>query len=455
MQKMSLDTQSWRDLDARHHLHPFTDHKSLRTQGSRIIVRGQGVYIYDSEGQEILDGMAGLWCVNVGYGRKELAEIAAQQMLTLPYYNNFFRCTNDQAVTLAHKLTQLAPSHINNVFFASSGSESNDTVIRLVRRYWALGGESERNIIIARKRGYHGSTIAGASLGGFAAVHEQIGLTLPGIYHIDPPYWWGLGGDLSPEEFGLKAANKLAEAIEQLGPHRVAAFIAEPIQGAGGVIIPPDSYWPQIQRICQHYGILLVADEVITGFGRLGEWFGSQYYHITPDLITVAKGITSGYIPLSAVLVGDRVALRLVEEGGEFYHGYTYSGHPVACAVALKNLDILSEEKLLEHVKQEIGPYFRQRLAELADHPLIGEVRSQGLVGALELTPDKKRRASFPGDGKVGLICRDFCFKNNLVMRAVGDTMILSPPLIFTRQHVDKLVTLARQAFDLTAREVL
>jgi putrescine---pyruvate transaminase len=282
-------TSDWQRLDREHYLHPFTDSKALHARGSRVIVRAEGVYLYDSDGQRILDGMAGLWCVNVGYGRRELAEVAYRQMLELPYYNSFFMSAHPPAIELSRQLAELTPAQFNKVFYTGSGSEANDTVVRMVRHYWATLGQPERKVIISRQNAYHGSTMAGASLGGMAFMHAQGGLPIPDIEHICQPYWFGEGGDLSPDEFGRRAAQALAERIEQVGPERVAAFIGEPIQGAGGVIIPPDTYWPEIQRICDHYGILLVADEVICGFGRLGSWFGSEHFGIRPDLMPIGR----------------------------------------------------------------------------------------------------------------------------------------------------------------------
>ncbi|MGR7922728.1 aspartate aminotransferase family protein [Zobellella denitrificans] len=445
------DTHTLRQDDSRHHLHPFTDTKALGS-GSRIITGADGIYIHDSEGNRILDGMAGLWCVNLGYGRRELVEAAAAQMTELPYYNNFFKTAHPPAIKLAKKLTELAPGHINHVFFTGSGSESNDTVVRMVRRYWQLKGQPQKTVIIGRRNGYHGSTLAGASLGGMAPMHEQGGPMLPDVAHIAQPYWFGEGREMSPQAFGLLAAQSLEQKIKELGVERVAAFIAEPVQGAGGVIIPPDSYWPEIQRICDHYGILLVADEVICGFGRLGQWFGSQHFNIKPDLMPIAKGLSSGYLPIGGVLVGDRVAEVLIEQGGEFYHGFTYSGHPACAAVALRNLELMEEEGILERVRELTGPYFAKQWATLADHPLVGEVRSLGLLGALELVADKTTLARFtPG---IGAQCRDNCFATGIVMRSVGETMVVSPPLVITEAQIDELVRLARQSLDLTARQL-
>lgn len=288
------------------------------------------------------------------------------------------------------------------MFFTNSGSEANDTVIRLVRYYWTLLGKPDKQIIIARRGAYHGSTVGAASLSGMPWMHAQAGLPIPNILHIEQPYWFGLGGELDQEEFGLRMARQLATAIEAAGVDKVAAFIAEPVQGAGGVIVPPASYWPEIQKICDAYGILLVADEVITGIGRMGQWFGSQHYGIRPDLMPFAKGVTSGYQPLGGVLVGDRVGDVLVAEGGEFYHGFTYSGHPVACAVASAALRVIREEKLVEHLRAVLIPAFSRRWQKLADHPLVGEARSAGLIGALELVPHKVSRQRFAGELRAG-----------------------------------------------------
>jgi len=437
-------------LDRQHYLHPFTDFRALGAKGARIIVRAEGVYLIDSEGHRILDGMAGLWCVNVGYGRRELAEAAYRQMLELPYYNSFFQTAHPPAIELAKQLVDVTPPQFNRVFFTGSGSEANDTVVRMVRRYWDLLGEPQRSVIISRENAYHGSTMAGASLGGMAFMHAQGGLPIPGIVHIRQPYWYAEGGELSPAEFGLEAARALERKIEELGARRVAAFIGEPIQGAGGVIIPPETYWPEIQRICDRHGILLVADEVICGFGRTGSWFGSDYFGIRPDLMPIAKGMSSGYLPIGGVMVGDRVADVLIEKGGEFAHGYTYSGHPAACAVASANLRILQEENLVVRVRDELGPCLARKWRELAEHPLVGEARCTGLIGALELVRDKAGRRFFDKRGEVGTICRDFCFENGLIMRAVRDTMIVSPPLVITPGQLDELAEKAWRCLDLT-----
>ncbi|WP_439500838.1 aspartate aminotransferase family protein [Aminobacter ciceronei] len=443
-------------IDAAHHLHPFTDHKELRDAGSRMITRAEGPFIYDSEGTELLDGMAGLWCVNVGYGRDELAEAAYAQMKEMPYYNSFFKCSTPTPVLLSKKLAELAPSNINQVFYGSSGSESNDTALRLVRHYWALEGKPEKNRIISRKMAYHGSTVAGTSLGGMDGMHQQLGGAVPNIVHVMMPYAYELAlpGE-SDDDFGLRAARSVEDAILEAGADNVAAFIGEPIMGAGGVKIPPASYWPEIQRICRKYDVLLMLDEVITGYGRTGEWFAAQTFGIEADTITTAKALTSGYQPLSALLVGDRIASTLVEKGGEFYHGYTYSGHPVACAVALKNIEIIEREGLVERVKTDTGPYFAQMLKErIARHGLVGEVRSVGLMGAIEIVRDKATKERFSPGGSAAVVVRDHAIANGMMMRATGDSMILSPPLIWTRATIDMAGDRILKALDLAEADL-
>jgi putrescine aminotransferase len=447
-------TAEWQALDAAHYLHPFTDHAALSRKGTRVIARAEGVYLYESDGRRILDGMSGLWCVNLGYGRRELADAAYRQLLELPYYNSFFQVAHPPAIELARLLVEVTPPQFNHVFFTGSGSEANDTVVRTVRRYWDVMGQPQRTFIISRTNAYHGSTIAGASLGGMAPMHAQGGLPMPGIVHIRQPYWYGEGGDRTPAEFGLIAAQALEEKILEIGPDRVGAFIGEPIQGAGGVIIPPDTYWPEIQRVVDRYGILLVADEVICGFGRTGRWFGTDYFGIRPDLMPIAKGMSSGYLPIGGVMVGDRVADALIERGGEFHHGFTYSGHPAACAVACAAINILRDEGVVERVRDAVGPYLQKRWRELADHPLVGEARIVGLIGALELVRDKAKRAFFPDPGQVGTVCRDLCIQNGLVMRAVRDTMIIAPPLVITHAQIDELIEKARKSLDMTLAEL-
>jgi putrescine---pyruvate transaminase len=450
-------TQDWQAADARHFLHPFTDFQALAKKGSRVIERADGIYLWDTEGKKILDGMSGLWCVNVGYGQRALIDAATKQLEQLPFYNAFFQTATPPAIELAELLAEVTPPQFQHVFFSGSGSEGNDTVVRMVRRYWDVLGQPQRSVIVSRWNAYHGSTMAGGSLGGMKGIHAQGGLPIPGIVHIDQPYWFENGGALSRDEFGIACARQLEAKILELGADKVAAFIGEPVQGAGGVIVPPATYWPEIQRICDRYGILLVSDEVITGFGRTGRWFGCETMGFKPDLMTFAKGVTSGYIPLGGVMVGERVARVLIEQGGEFNHGYTYSGHPVACAVALANIRLVRDQGLVEHVRDDLGPYLAQAYAQLAEHPLVGEAQTCGLMGALLLVRDKngpRGGTPFASDLEVGMVCRGHCFGNGLIMRAVGDRMIVAPPLVITRPQIDEMVALIRRCLDLTLADV-
>lgn len=448
-------TQEWQQLDAAHHIHPFSDMGSLNRAGSRVITHAKGVYLWDSEGNKILDGMAGLWCVNVGYGREELADAARNQMLELPYYNTFFKTTHPPVIELSRQLAELTPDGFNHFFYCNSGSEGNDTVLRLVHQYWAAQSKPERKIVISRINGYHGSTIAGASLGGMGYMHEQMPSKVGNIVHIHQPYWYGEAAEgVTAQAFGLARAAELEAKILEVGAENVAAFIGEPFQGAGGVIFPPDNYWPEIQHICDKYDILLVADEVIGGFGRTGEWFAHQHFGFKPDIMTLAKGLTSGYIPMGAVAIHDRVANPIIA-AGDFNHGMTYSGHPVAAAVALANIAILRDGGVVNQVKTETGPYFQKSLREaLTNSPIIGEIHGAGLVAGMQLCERKSSRKRFENGGDVGLICRDHCFSNNLIMRATGDRMLLSPPLVISRTEIDELVEKAARCIDLTAKDL-
>ena len=451
MNKLSNEfpTRQLQETDAAHHLHPFSDHESLNREKSRVITRADGVFLWDSEGNRVLDGMAGLWCVNIGHGRKEVADAVHEQMLQLSYYNTFFKTTHPPVIALSEKLAELSPDGFNRVFFTGSGSEANDTVLRMVRHYWNVLGKPEKSNIIGRLNGYHGSTVAGASLGGMTVMHAQGGM-VEGIHHIRQPYWFDEGGEMDPAAFGLARAQELEAKILELGADTVAAFIGEPIQGAGGVIIPPQSYWPEINRICKKYDILLIADEVICGFGRTGNWWGCDTFGIEADLMPIAKGLSSGYLPIGGVLVNDRIGDAITSGGGEFFHGFTYSGHPVSCAAALKNIEIMEREAIIPNVRDSIGPYLQKKWAALGEHPLVGDARMVGLVGAIELVPDKPSRRRFADEGTIGAICRDFTINNGLIMRAVRDSMIISPPLTITENEVDMLVAIIEQSLDQT-----
>src|SRR3990167_313391 len=436
------DIAELRRLDVAHHLPAQADWAEIeRLGGSRIITHAEGCYIHDGDGHRILDGMAGLWCVNVGYGREELVEAAAAQMRELPFYNTFFKTATPPTVTLAAKIASLTGNRLPHIFFNASGSEANDTVFRMVRHYWKLKGEPKRTVFISRWNAYHGSTVAGVSLGGMKAMHAQGDLPIPGIEHVRQPYWFGEGFGTDKAEFAAVCVRAIEDKILEVGPENVAAFIGEPVQGAGGVIIPPDGYWPAVEALCRKYGILLVCDEVICVFGRLGQWFGHQHYGIKPDLIAMAKGLSSGYLPISAVGVADHIVAELREKGGDFIHGFTYSGHPTCAAVALKNIEILEREGLVERARDDAGPYLAKALARLNGHPLVGETRSLGLIGAVEIVREKGTNHRFlDKEGEAGPMVRDICIKNGLMVRAIRDSIVCCPPLIMTHAEIDELV---------------
>ncbi len=451
MQNLHNSNAHLQELDARHHLHPFTHAPSLAKRGARVISKAEGVYLWDVEGNQFLDAMAGLWCVNVGYGRQEILEAVSAQMQQLPYYNTFFQTTHPPVVELSAKVAELTPEGLNRVFFCSSGSEANDTVLRMVRHYWASVGKPAKHIVISRENAYHGSTMAGASLGGMKPMHKQGGLPIGGIEHIMQPHWFLHSDELSEEEVGRKAAQALEDKIVEVGAENVAAFIGEPVQGAGGVIVPPSNYWSLIQDVCNKYNILLVADEVICGFGRTGSWFGSNTFDIKPDLMAIAKGLSSGYLPIGGVVVSDKVAEGL-DAGGDFNHGYTYSGHPACAAAALANIEIIQKDKIIEKVAATTAPYLQKKLAEFATHPNVGQVRGVGMLGALQLVPGKKGKSQkfFEKADETGVRCREHCLDNGLVMRAVDDAMILSPPLVITEAEIDELCEKALKSIDQT-----
>ncbi len=444
-------TAAWQELDRQHYLHPFTDYKFLHAKGTRVIVKAEGVYLYDSEGNRILDGMAGLWCVNLGYGRRELAEAAYRQMLELPYYNSFFQTrppAGDRAREAARRPDAAAvqPRVLHRLGLARATTRWSAWCAATGT---CSGSRSARSSSVASTRTTAARWRARASAAWRSCTSRAGCRSRTSSTSRSRTGSPTAATCRRPSSGSRRPASSRAKIVE-LGAHRVAAFIGEPIQGAGGVIIPPETYWPEIQKICDRYGILLVADEVICGFGRTGHWFGSNLYGLRPDLMTIAKGLSSGYLPIGGVMVGDRVADVLIDKGGEFAHGYTYSGHPVACAVASVNLSLIQQEGLVTRTRDETGPYLASKWKALAEHPLVGEARSVGLIGALELVRDKKRRQFFDKRGEVGTICRDFCFQNGLIMRAVRDTMIISPPLVISREQLDELAEKAWRCLDLT-----
>jgi len=440
--------------DTLHHLHPFVDPQQLARQGVRMIVKADGVYVEDAEGHRYLDGMAGLWCVQVGYGRRELVEAARRQLETLPYYNTFFYSTTEPLAELVEALRALTPGDLDTFFFANSGSEAIDSAVRLVRQYWSLRGQPERRAIIGREFGYHGSTLASASVGGMARMHAQGGLPLPDFHHVLPPYPFEYGRGEDPEAFGRRAAAALEQKILELGPERVAAFFGEPLMGAGGVIVPPASYWPAVQEICRRHGVLLLADEVICGFGRTGRDWGSQTFGIEPDLMTMAKGLTSGYVPMSALALSEPIA-EVLRRGGVLQHGFTYSGHPVAAAVALANLQLIEREGLAARAGGAIGQRFQQGIRSLESSPLVGETRGVGLIAGVELVRDRETGARFEPAGHAASRALTLCLEEGLIVRSIREGLAICPPLTITSEEIDELVAKLARALSRLADELV
>jgi len=446
----TLDTATLKRLDQDHHFHPFTDFNDYAQNGGRIISRAEHIYIYDSDGHQIQDGMSGLWCCNLGYSMDAIKEAVAAQLHELPFYNNFFRCSNQPAVELASKLVEVTPDGFNHAFFTNSGSEANDTQLKLVHRYFDILGKPNKKHIISRKNAYHGSTIAASSLGGMSAMHDQT-MGLNYIHHIDQPHWFERGGDLDEASFGIQAARELEAKIDELGEENVAAFIAEPVQGAGGVIIPPESYWPEIKRILDERDILFISDEVICGFGRTGRWFGCETYGMEPDLITFAKAVTNGFMPLGGSMINDKMADVLLSGGGEFAHGLTYSGHPASCAAGLATLDIYQNTGIIEKTASDLAPHFAMRVKELESHALVGQVRVLGMFAASELVRDKSSRERLAPDSAGAVYCRDRAIEDGLMVRQTGDAMIMAPPFVTTPAEIDTLFEKLTTALDKTA----
>jgi L-2,4-diaminobutyrate transaminase len=453
--------QALGDVDRRSVFHPFSVLSEHETTGPRrMIVRGHGTTVVDDQGRSYLDAMAGLWCVNVGYGREELADALRDQALRLPYYHSFSSMATDTPALLAERLLSLAPTGMSKVLFGNSGSDANDTQVKLVRLYNNLLGRPEKKKVISRSRGYHGVTIVSGSLTGLPAMHEGFDLPLDGILHTRAPHrlWEAQEGE-SDADFSARLAAELEQLILAEGPETVAAFIAEPVQAAGGVIVPPENYFPAIQEVLRRHDVLLIADEVVCGFGRLGTWFGSERFGLEPDLITVAKGITSAYVPLSASIVSERVWRVLADEGGAstFSHGYTYTSHPLAAACAMANLDIIESDGLIEQAAAR-GLYLRHRLHEAFDgHPLVGEVRGTGLVAAVEFLAETTPPRGFEPVGSVAAQVVREALDRGMITRALpaADTISFSPPFVVTEPELDRIVEIAREAADAVAATVL
>lgn len=435
---------SLEEADRNHILHPFTSVRDHFENGPLHMVEGQGIYIKDSRGREYIDAVAGLWCVNIGYGRPEMVQAIAAQCEKLPFYHSFLGYGNEPAAELAERITALAPEGLNRAFFANSGSEANDTQVKLVWQYNNLRGKAKKKKIISRDGAYHGVTLGAASLCGLPAVHKTFDLPLDGFLHVRKPHhYWEAEAGQSEKDFSAKLAQELDECIQREGPDTVAAFIAEPVMGAGGVIPPPEGYFEAIVPVLNEHDVLFIADEVICGFGRLGAMFGSDRYQLQPDLMTLAKGLTSGYVPMSACLVSDKVWDVLLEGSGElgpFSHGYTYSAHPLAAAAGLTSLDIIQREGLVANA-DSVGAHLHARLADaVADHPLVGETRGVGLVAGIELVADKQAKKAFGPDVKIGMRLRAKLLDEGLVVRPVQNTIAFSPALVITESEVDEIV---------------
>ena len=437
-------------------IHPYTNLRLHESQGPLVITEGDGVFVKDEDGKSYLEAMSGLWCVSLGFSQTRLAEAAYRQMLKLPFYHTFAHKANDVGIELAEKLLSLAPTPMSKVFFTNSGSEANDSAVKLVWYYNNALNRPRKKKIISRLKGYHGVTVASASLTGLANNHRDFDLPIANILHTDCPHWYRYS---QPGETEEAFATRLAESLEQLilkeDPETVAAFIAEPLMGAGGVILPPATYFEKVQAVLKKYDVMLIADEVICAFGRTGNMWGSQTYGLEPDIITCAKALSSGYLPIGAVMVSSAIYDALSRQSakiGVFSHGFTYSGHPVTSAVALETLKIYEDQDILAHVRA-IAPKMQAGLRSFADHPLVGEVRGIGLIGAIELVADKTTRESFPPGIAAGAFLSKRAHHHGVIIRPLGDIIAFCPPLIITEAEMDLMFERFSLALDDTLEE--
>jgi len=434
------------DLDRRHHLHPFTNHSEMHASGTHIITSAKGVWIVEAGERKLLDGMAGLWCVNIGYGCRDVIDAVVKQMETLSYYPSFFNSTTEPAIKLSERLSKLAPPNLKHTFFCSSGSEANETALKFIRAYYHIKGQPEKQKIVSRKFAYHGVTLGTASLTGLTPCHTQFALPLPGFLHAPAPYPYGEGSEMNAQEYGQWCLSETARLIERENPDTIAAIFAEPVQGAGGVIPPPSGYLKGLRALARQYDLLFVADEVITAFGRLGDWFASNLWNLEPDIITLAKGMTSGYIPMGATMVSTEIAETIIG-GGNFVHGYTYSGHPVAAAAAIATLDYMEREQLIPRVRDDVGPYFQNKLQAMAAHAAVGEVRGCQMIGAIEVVPRGGKQMLVP-NGQLGLKAAVLCREEGVVVRGIRDMIVMSPPLVITHEEIDFFFAAIEKALD-------
>ncbi|MSP81931.1 MAG: aspartate aminotransferase family protein [Alphaproteobacteria bacterium] len=438
--------------DVAYVLHPYTNAALHETKGPHIIEKGEGIYVTDTEGKRYIEGLAGLWCTALGYSEERLVQAAAEQMRKMPYYHNFAHRSTNPVIDLAERLIKMAPVPMSKVFFGNSGSEGNDTVVKLVWYFNNAMGRPRKKKIIARIKGYHGVTVASGSLTGLPYAQSGFDLPIANILHTDCPHFYRFGTDGESEEaFATRMADNLEALIQREGPETVAAFIAEPVMGAGGVIVPPKTYFAKIQEVLRRHDVLFIADEVICGFGRTGNMFGTETFNLTPDMMTCAKQLSSSYLPISAVLINDKVYQQVKKLSGElgvFGTGYTYQGHPVCAAVALETLKIYEERDMVGHVKK-VSKRFMARLNGLASHPLVGEARGVGLIGALELVADKATKRNFEVAKKVGAYATERAAEHGLLIRPLsGDALAFCPPLIVTEAEVDAIFDAATRAID-------
>jgi putrescine aminotransferase len=441
----ALDLTTLRRLDAAHHLHPFTDHVAMHKAGTHVIRSAKGCTLVDETGREILDGLAGLWCVNIGYGRDEIRQAVDAQMRDVAFYPSFFNTSTEPTIRLAARIAELAPRGLGHVIFSNSGSEANETALKLARAYWKLRGKPAKKKVLARTFAYHGVGLATTSLTGLPSCLEPFDLPLPGFLHVPGPLAYGSGK--SPADYGKWCLEETERTIAREGADTIGAMFVEPIQGAGGVIVPPAGYLAQLRELCRQNDILFVADEVITGFGRLGAWFASELWSLQPDLMTVAKGITSGYVPLGGTLVRDEIAEAL-SKGGYLAHGFTYTGHPVACAAALANLEVLTKEKLVERVRDDVGPRFQAALAKLAAHPAVVETRGFSLIGAFEMRKPTRGPLASAGPNALGPAMHALCREEGVIVRGIRDLGAMSPPFVVTHAELDAMFERTTRALD-------
>ncbi len=433
----SLSPAELRRLDASHHIHPFTNHHAMHAEGTHLLLRGEGCHLVDDHGRRLLDGLAGLWCVNVGYNCAAIVQAVQRQMEELPYYPSFFNSTTEPPIRVAEFLARRAPARLNRLIFSNSGSEANETALKAIRAYFRLRGQPQKMKILTRSFAYHGVTLATASMTGLPTCNEPFGLPMEPFLHVPGPNAWAANREKDPEAYGQWCLEETARIIEREGAETIAAFFAEPIQGAGGVIVPPPGYLTGLRELCREKKILFVADEVITAFGRLGDWFASNLWNLDPDLLIIAKGLTSGYLPLGGTLISDEIVETLYD-GGYFAHGFTYSGHPSCCAAALANLQVIESLGLIERVRDKIGPYFQEKLQALREHPAVGEARGCQLIGALELVPPGGKSA-LPAAVPLGQRAADLIREEGAIVRGIRDLIALSPPLIIEEAEIDEL----------------